>query len=233
MEFKSSYIYYILIALSIIFLFFDEEVIEVPRLATIFAFLLMLIMAADQSWKAFKRQGRAAIVTSLKPDQGGHSTIHPDDISIAVSPSDDSTKLPNLVVFATGGFVHGGVEWQGEENFIVCPPEHVEQTGASLICRTRLRRVDFGDLQDYVQSELLQLKFFNRRTVALKKNLWFGMTSKLDGTATTKNLIAESDFLDQTATINQLKKLLRDKEELKKGNQGSPIMFQIPDNYSR
>jgi len=232
LDFKVNYIYYAIIAATVAFLFINTDTTPVPTLATGSGFLLLLLIAGDQSWKAFKRCGRAAIVTSLKPDDGGHSTIHPDDISIAVSPSTGSTGLPNFVVFATGGFVHGGVEWQGEENFFVCPPEHVEQTGAALICRTKFRKVAFGDLPDYVQAELLKLKYFSIRMVKVKHNLWFGMTSKLDGTATTKFLSAESDFLDQTSVINQLKKLLRDSSEGSGGKTDKnqqPIILNLPD----
>jgi len=220
-----------MIAAAVGFLFVDDSVMEVPTMATACAFFLMLIISADQSWKAFRRQGRAAIIKTLKPDDGGHSTIHPDDISIAMSPSDDTSKLPNFAVFATGGFVHGGVEWQGDENYFVCPPEHIEQTGSALICSTKFRKVDFDDLQDYIQAELLKLKFFSKKMVSLKHNLWFGMTSKLDGTSTTNMLTAESGFLDQTAFINQLKKLIRDKSDATtpSGKSSSPITFNIPE----
>lgn len=230
MEFKSSYLYWILGGLSLVFLFVDQSTTELPTLATVCAMFTMLIMAADQSWKAFKRCGKACIVTSLKPDEGGHSTMHPDDLSLAVSPSDEHSILPNFAVFASGGFVHGGVEWQGGENFFVCPPEHIEPTGAALICRTRFRRVDYDELPDYVQGELLKLKFFSKRTVKIQDNLWFGMTSKIDGTSTTKMLSAESDFLDQTSVINQLKKLLRDKHESEQRNtksQTQPIYLNM------
>jgi len=231
LEFKSQHLYFIIGALAVIFLIFDDGRIEVPTLSTLCALLLMLIISADQSWKAFKRQGKAAVITSLKPDDGGHSTIHPDDVSLAVSPTnEEESDLPNFAVFATGGFVHGGVEWQGEENFFVCPPEHIEQTGSALICRTKFRKVDYNDLPDYVQSELLKLKFFSKRMVSMKNNLWFGMTSKLDGTSTTRMLSAESDFLDQTSVINQLKKLLRDKNESSgKDKSDQPFVLNLPE----
>jgi len=228
LEFKSAHFFYAMGAVTFLLLIFDEGTMEVPTLATSSAFFLFLLFAADQSWKAFKMHGRAAIVTSLNPDDGGHSTIHPDDISIAVSPSPDD-DLPNFVVFATGGFVHGGVEWQGQDNFFVCPPEHVDQTGAALICHTKFRKIEFNDLHDYVQSELLKLKYFSPRMAKLQGNLWFGMTSKIDGTSTAKMLAAESSFLDQTNVINQLKKLLRDKNESNKKEAEHPFILNIPE----
>ncbi len=213
MIWKSAYLYYALAVLTGVLVFVSRDTVEVPMFATMSGFFLMLMVAADQSWKAFKRCGRAAIITTLKPSDGGHSTIHPADISIASSQSHESdSKIPNFAVFATGGFVHGGVEWQGEENFFVCPPEHIEQTGAALICRTRFRKVDFEELPDFVQGELLKLRFFNPRTCALKDNLWFGITSTIDGTSSTKFLQEESNFLDQTELINKYKKNLKDKD---------------------
>jgi len=229
MEFKASYVYLVMVILIVIFLFTDKNTIETPTIATGLALFLMLVVAGEQSWKAFKRQGRAAIITTLPPDDGGHDTIHPYDVKMANSPSD--SKIPSFMVFATGGFVHGSMEWQGSNNFFVCPPEHVEQTSSALICRTRFRRVEFSQLQDFVQSELLQLRFFDPRIVGMKKNLWFGITSTVDGTATTNLLQAESTFLDQTDLINAYKKLLRDKdkEKKKKGDSGQPIVLNLPE----
>lgn len=234
MEMKTTYIFYILIAIAVVALIFDKTYIPVPRTSTLVAFLLLIMMAAHYSWEAFKRHGRAAIITTMKPDEGGHSTIHPDDISIAVSPpSGDESRLPNFMVFATGGFVYGGMEWRGNENYFVVPPEHVEHTGAALICRTRVRKVDIDSLPDYIQGELYKLKLFNKKTIMLKQNLWFGMTSTLDGTTTSKLLNAESDFLDQTSTINQLKKLLRDREEATKKTGDQPFVINMQDPYYR
>jgi hypothetical protein len=207
---KSSYIYYILIAVVIAAFVVSKETIEIPMWGTLMGVVFLIFTASDQSWKAFKKSGRACILTSLKPSEGGHSTIHPDDITFAMS--QDGGKYPKFAVFVTGGFVHGGVEWQGAENFVICPPEHLEQTGAALICHTILRRVQFEELQPYLQIELTKFKFFNPTITKAKNNIWFGMTSKIDWTATAKNLTEESKFLEQTAVVNYLKTLLKDKK---------------------
>jgi hypothetical protein len=206
---KSVYIYYILIAVVIAAFILSRETIEVPMWGTAMGVIFLIFTASDQSWKAFKKSGRAAILCSLKPSEGGHSTIHPDDISFAMS---QGSKYPTFAVFVTGGFVHGGVEWQGSENFVICPPEHLENTGAAIICHTKLRRVQFEELQDYIQVELENFKFFNRTLARAKNNIWFGMTSKIDYTSTAKNLSDETKFLEQTHVVNYLKTLLKDKK---------------------
>ena len=216
-KWKAVYVYYILIACTLLSLVASQELMEIPTWGTLFGILFLLYAATDQSWKAFKKQGKASILTSLKPDDGGHSTIHPDDISFAMSKGETKKggkKLPSFVVFVTGGFVHGGIEWQGQENYVVCPPEHVENTGSAFICHTRLKRVRFDELPSYVQDELLKLKYFDIISISAKRNLWFGMTSKIDGTADSNYLEKESKFVDQTYLINQLKTLLKDKPEV-------------------
>ena len=207
---------------------------EVPTWGTLLGVLFLVWVGTDQSWKAFKRQGRAAILVSLKPAEGGHSTIHPDDISIVMSNNDPGEKSsPSFCVFVTGGFVHGGIEWQGQENFVVCPPEHIESTGPAFICHTNLRRVDFSVLPDYIKEELTKMKFFSPLMAKTKHNLWFGMTSKLDGSTTATNLARESKFLDQTYVINSLKSLLKDKaasnENTRQGRKSEQIIVNIPE----
>lgn len=186
----------------------NDESVEVPAWGTGLGVLFLIWVGIDQSWQAFKRQGRASILVNLKASSGGHSTIHPEDISLAMSKKEHERTF---IVFATGGFVYGGIEAKGSENFVVCPPEHIESTGPAFICHTKLRRVDIDQLPDYIQNELENLKHFNKAWVKAKDNLWFGMTSKIDDTSTAENLTTESKFLDQTAVINYLKTLLKDK----------------------
>ena len=208
MRWKGIYTYYIFIAAVLIAFIADQSTVAIPAWGGGLGVLFLIWVAIDQSWQAFKKQGRAGILVSLKPSQGGHSTIHPDDISIAMSRKENERTF---MVFATGGFVYGGIEWQGSENFVICPPEHIESTGPAFICHTKLRRVEYERLPDYIQIELDKLKLFNKQLVKAKQNLWFGMTSKIDDTATTENLQIESKFLDQTNVINYLKTLLKDK----------------------
>jgi hypothetical protein len=231
MEFrwKNVYAYYLFLLFVVLAFIFNSDQMEVPMWGTSLGVLFLIWVAVDQSWQAWKRQGRAAILTSLKPGEGGHDTIHPDDITIAMSKRE---SFPNFMVFATGGFVFGDFAVQGSTNFVVCPPEHVESTGPAFICHTKLRRVEFEELPDYIQTELEKLKNFNRSLVKAKKNLWFGMTSKIDQSSTTENLVVESKFLDQTQVINYLKSLLKDRRigredrELKGKDQ---IVLNIPE----
>jgi hypothetical protein len=229
MRWKAIYVYYIFIAAIVIAFIVSKDTIEVPMWGTGLGIIFLIWTASDQSWKAFKKSGRAGILTSLKPGEGGHSTIHPDDISFAMAQSE---KYPSFCVFVTGGFVHGGVEWQGKENFVVCPPEHIESTGAAFICHTKLRRVEFEELPDYVQVELENLKLFNRTMARVERNIWFGMTSKMDNSSSAVNFASESKFIDQTNVINYLKHLLKDRsygkgDSYQKGKQ-EQIVVNLP-----
>ena len=223
-QWKAIYVYYLFGALTVGAFLINRDTFELPMWGTIIGFMFLLWIASDQSWKSYKKSGKACVLVSLKPSHGGHSTIHQDDISLAMS---QGTKQPTFMVFATGGFVHEAVAWQGSENFVVCPPEHVEDTGAALICHTKLRKVDYEALPDYVQVELEKLRFFNRPVVRAKQNLWFGMTCKLDSSSTAKNLAEETKFLDQTSVINYLKTLLRDRRYGKDENSGRGKQEQI------
>jgi len=227
---KNIYVYYIFLAFVLLAFLLNSDPIELPAWGTGLGVLFLIWVGIDQSWQAFKRQGRAAILVNLKASSGGHSTIHPEDISLAMSKKEHERTF---IVFATGGFVFGGIEAKGTENFIVCPPEHIESTGPAFICHTKLRRVDIDQLPDYIQNELENLKHFSKGWVKAKQNLWFGMTSKIDDTATAENLTTESKFLDQTAVINYLKTLLKDKQldddVKKKKNKSEPIVINMPE----
>jgi len=232
---KNNYIYYVLIGATFVSLIADKGVYEFPTWGTLLGILFLAYAAGDQSWKALKRMGRAAVLVSLKATEGGHSTIHPDDITIAMNRRGVMTSggdlMPSFMVFATGGFVHSGLEWKGNENFVVCPPEHCESTGPAFICYTKLRRVDFDVLPDYVQVELRNLTLFKEMPAKTRRNIWFGMTSKRDGTSTSQYLELESKFLDQTRVINTLKGLLKDKPQLaqQKGSKNEQFVINIPE----
>ena len=81
----------------------------------------------------------------------------------------------------------------------------------------------------------VQIVQFNLWEVRAKNNLWFGMTSKKFGTATSENLAKESQFLDQTHIINEYKKRLREKEHIeeekpsKKKVGKEQIIIQMPE----
>jgi len=213
---NSTVVYAILILACLGLFIFQTDTYPIRIWGALVGVGFLIVVALDQSWKAFKKQGKAAILVSLKPNKGGHSTIHPDDISIAMSPKSSSGEnMPNFMVFATGGFVVEGFAWNGNENFVVCPLPHCEDTPSAFICHTKLRKVKFEWLPDYVQSELEGLHFFNKTMCNVRNNIWFGMTSKLDGTATASFLVSESSFLDQTKTINKQKEIINDLVSLK------------------
>jgi hypothetical protein len=191
------------------------ETAVVPKYPTLMVLLFLILAAVDMSTIALKRSGKAAILTNVSIPKGGHSSVHPDDIVMAMSRGGNPSSkksMPSMVCFATGGFVTSGIEAKGWENFVVCPPEYLEDTGAALICHARLHQVGFNDLPDYIQHALLQLKHFKMSSAKVKGNLWFGLTSKMDGSATSENLVKESKFVDQTYIINQLRAIIKERK---------------------
>ena len=211
-EIKREYSYYILAAAAVITFLFVRDEYPLPIWPTGFFLLLCMLVAFDMSWEKWKKDGRACI-TNLDIGNGGHSSIHPYDIRPATQYYKDGKKLRSFVCFATGGFMITAFNIQGGDQFIVCPPEHIEHTISAMICHTVLRKVEFEEMPDYVQNELMQLKNFDLKKVRVKENLYFGMCSKIDGTLTESNQIKETEFLDKNREITTLKNLIQDYQE--------------------
>jgi hypothetical protein len=211
-EWKREYNYYILAAASIFTFLFVREEYPVPIWPTSLFLLLMILLAFDMSWEKWKKDGRACI-TNLDIRDGGHSSIHPYDIRPATQYYKGGKKLRSFMCFATGGFIITGFNIQGSDQFIVCPPEHIEHTMSAMVCHTKLRPVDFDGLPDYVQHEILQLKHFDLKKVRIKNNLYFGMCSKIDGSLTESNQIKEAEFIDKNTEVSTLKNIIKDYQE--------------------
>lgn len=204
----------ILAGLTLIaFVFFGEEKVIAPKWGTLSGFTLLAAIAMGESWEAWKRKGQI-IITSLGVSKGGATGLNPvGDIRVAKSPDKDS--LP-LAVIATGGFVFAGFSMNGNENFIVCPPEHVMHFSGHVIVKTKLRRVRYSSLPDYVKNELNQLPRFNpdklgvSRIIGQPKNIYFGLTSSYYGTDTIKNVKKEASILSELDVSNALSDMLND-----------------------
>lgn len=211
----------------VVTLFVTSEEMAVPKYPTIifalFALWALAIIMADM----FRIHGYAA-VTTLPLEEGGHSSINPSDIRIAI-PSKDNPDSAKFTVFATGGFSAMGFEFKGKEAFCVSPPEYVHMDMESgLICTTRFRQVDFDDVPDYIQSELRKLKRFNEDAVRKFGNLWFGLTSKEDGSDTDANLMVERKFITKMQELNFLKDTineLREQVREERRRRARPITF--------
>lgn len=208
MEIKAKHVFALMAAAVFISLFAapDEKAL-VPSYPTLFSFILLGSYSLWAMWEIFKSRGSGCLST-LGRDLGGHSTIHPDDIRLAKSPDNIS---PSFVVLATGGFVYGGFEMQGSQNFIVTLPEYVEKvTNSGHVVRAKLQNVTFEQMPGYVQQELLQLKHFDPRKLPMKNNLWFGMTAEKYETNTVENRKIEEKLLEQSEMISYLKEKIKD-----------------------
>lgn len=205
-DFKATYVYYILIAATILTLFFYRgDDVLVPQYPALSFILFLIFGMVHQGWSSFKLHGRVC-VTNLERNSGGHSTYHPDDVRIAFSKDDQ----PSFMVMAQGGFDYNTLSIQGKDRFLVFPPEHAEEKNAGIVVHTKFRRVDLDDLPDYIQSELMQLKHFNAEKVRMKNNLYFGATAEKFMTDTESNKKLESKFLDQTSQLNYYKRIIQD-----------------------
>jgi len=189
------------------FIFFPDDKIIAPRYGTMFGFLLLVAIAMGESWEAWKRKGQI-ILTTLGVGKGGATGLNPvGDIRLAKTNDPDS--LP-FAVIATGGFVFAGFSMNGNENFIVCPPEHVMQFGGNVIVKTKLKPVRFSALPPYIQHELCQLTRFRRELAEKKKNIFFGMTSSYYGTDTIEDMKREAEALAKLDVSNATADMLSD-----------------------
>jgi hypothetical protein len=186
-------------------MFFNEERIIVPKWGTLFGILFFVIVAAMESWEAWKRKG-TLILSDIGIGKGGGTGFNPSgDMRIAKSHQEDK---PSFAVVATGGFVFAGFAMNGNENFIVCPPEHIMVFSGNIMIKTHLRRVLYRQLPKYIQDELCKLPRFKKEFADKRDNLWFGMTSTYYGTDTQDNLKIEQKFLDNMALSNEYAHML-------------------------
>ena len=189
---------------------------EVPRYPVLLGCLILITVAIDQSWEAFKRKGKAAIV-DLPPTEGGHSTIHPYDIRMASGYDHETKTTHNFTVFALGGWMFGNMYFQGHGPFIVASPEYCEDTEAAFICHAKLVPVTYNEMPRCVKDELRKLEHFNRHT---SKDLYIGAISLIDGSDTADNREKLDKFLDQSKRIDFLETQLTEVLDSKRKQYG-------------
>jgi len=191
----------------IAFVFLGEEKMIAPKWGTLSGFALLAAIAMGESWEAWKRKGQI-ILTTLGVGKGGATGLNPvGDIRLAKTQDENSL---DLAVIATGGFVFAGFYMNGNEKFIVCPPEHVMQFGGNVIVKTKLRRIRYSQLPDYVQNELRQLPRFKESLAMKNNNIYFGLTSSYYGTDTVDNVKAEINILSKLDVSNAYSDMLSD-----------------------
>ena len=191
----------------IAFVFLGEEKMIAPKWGTLSGFALLAAIAMGESWEAWKRKGQI-ILTTLGVGKGGATGLNPvGDIRLAKTQDENSL---DLAVIATGGFVFAGFSMNGNEKFIVCPPEHVMQFGGNVIVKTKLRRIRYSQLPDYVQNELRQLPRFKESLAMKNNNIYFGLTSSYYGTDTVDNVKAEINILSKLDVSNAYSDMLSD-----------------------
>lgn len=227
MKWKSSYTFAVLLLLFFVSLFFTEDVYTIPKWPLFVVILLLTYVFAILLQDAFRIKGQG-IIADLPIESGGHSSFNPQDIRLAVPDNDESEKF---TVFATGGFSALGFEFKGNEAFCVCPPEHFHyDMTPGAICVTKFHRIDYDDLPDYVQSELLKLHKFSVERVSTHENLWFGMTSKEDGTDNAENHNIERKFVAANQETNYLKELIKEMQAQERERRRKRIV-KYPESY--
>ncbi len=190
----------------------EDSTWTIQKLPVIIIILIVVFIMTILLGDAFRIKGQG-IFTELPLVSGGHSSINPHDVRMAV-PTGENTEEEKYVVFATGGFSAMGFEFKGKEAFCVCPPEHFKtDMTAGKICKTKFYQVDFDDLPDYVQAELVLLPRFKEEAVTKKENLWYGETSKEDGTDTAGNHQVMRKLIAKNQEVNYLKNLIKEMRE--------------------
>jgi hypothetical protein len=229
MVWQRSYTIGILFFIFISSFFVSDEVFAMPKWPFLSGIVvgtyIFSILLAD----AFRIKGQG-LITDLPTEAGGHSSFNPHDVRIAV-PSKNDDDLEKFAVFATGGFSALGFEFKGKEAFCVTPPEflHTDMT-SGMICTTKFHQVDFDDLPDYVQNELIKLPRFNAESTRAKGNLWFGMTSKEDGSNTPRNHNLERKFIAANQETNYLKNLIKEMQSQERERQRKSFI-KYPESY--
>jgi hypothetical protein len=212
MEWKKSYTFFLIVAGMILTMFFTSDKIILPRYPFLISILGFTYVIIILSTDAFRIKGQGCL-TTLPISKGGHTSIHHNDLRIA-NPDLNDKDAVKFAVFATGGFSALGFEFKGKEAFCVCPPEYVRlDLESGMICEAKLRQVDFDDIPDYVQDELIKLERFNVNSVKTKNNLYFGLTAKIDGTDTAQNQTIERKFITATQENNYLKETITELRE--------------------
>lgn len=211
MDWKQSYWYWILLAASVfMFIFFSEDRMNVPTWGTGLFILTWIMIAMGESWKAWSKSGMI-INTTLGIGKGANDGFNPSgDLRMATRKDSRS-----FACIATGGFVFAGFSMNGNKNFLVCPPEHVQQVGGNMFIKTRLRRIRLYDLPNYIQENLKQLPRFNEGIISKRHNLWFGMTSEYYGTDTNDNMERETKWLSEMSVKNNYKHVVDELTTLK------------------
>jgi hypothetical protein len=184
------------------------------QMVTLQAFPLLIILLwlsflVSIFWIDHLRMHSTSMTLSCRnAAMGGHTTINPEDFAIASAPQEEGDLGINYAVFATGGFVKD-ITANGKENYVVCRAELVEKNGDAYTCHAKLRRIDMDFLPDYVQDELFNLPKFDPVIAKKKRNILYGITSKIDGTATAENLRLESKIIQLTKQCNFYERLTR------------------------
>lgn len=55
------------------------------------------------------------------------------------------------------------VEWQGKDEFVICPVDEVEEHRSAIVCKSDLHSTEYDDLPPYVQESLNRLRFFDKK----------------------------------------------------------------------
>ncbi|HUT00292.1 MAG TPA: hypothetical protein VMY59_08255 [Candidatus Thermoplasmatota archaeon] len=231
--------YIIIGALFIITLiFFNKQSVWIPFWPTIFGIGFCLYLAFDQWNECIKRKGKA-LVCDLQLDKGGHVCIHPYDMVQASRYDRDGKSVMAFTCLAGGGYLFAGVVGiPGTDFFLVVPPEHIIETETGMLVMTKLTKRKYTEFPFYIQSALQKLPRFNVTLAKAKDNIYFGITSKIDGTATAENFAIEEKFCMMNQQINDMKKTIDDyssqQERLRRDQQpAQPIIIQQQPMSSR
>ena len=187
----------------------------------IFPSMLMLIYMMN-SW----RFDSTALIDNTEE---GHSSICPKyDVKFLPAqileeevgnPGGEKVKrntllMPSLIFLSKGGIdsiinIPGGKEFGVD----VCRPEHTEKVadGNAIIVHANLHRIKPEQLPPPAYETLKSMKNFNRFTP-----VYFGLTSRMDSSATADILNFESLTKSAWQFINELEKLIKTKKEVER-----------------
>jgi hypothetical protein len=193
---------------AIALVFFNKASWWMPIWPVVFFLALCGYMAFDMWNECIKRKGKA-LVCDLQMDKGGHMCIHPYDMQTASRYDREGKIVMSFTCLAGGGYLFlGMVGIPGTDFFLVVPPEHIMDAESGMMILTKLTKRKYDEFPKYIQSALLKLPRFSVTLAKAKDNIYFGITSKIDGTATAENYAIEEKFCMMNKQMNDTKKML-------------------------
>ena len=209
-EFKwnNSYIGGLLILAGVLFaIFYNEDKITLPLYATLLVGAGVSIAFGAMWWDSLKMKG-TVIVTEL----GATGFLPSQDYKYMSSARE--TELC-LAPKALGGFIAVGFAQNGNEDFLLTPPEFTIKIHDHYADITTLRDVPYEELKRFYQERLKRLPRFSHKLTDKRKNIHWGDTTQFFNQFTNKKIVEQDISFKENRTTNTYSHYIDDLSDTK------------------